>query len=245
MLGLSEPSSRSRTRTPMMKKDAGGGDRAEQATKKEAASSEDDMKALVSLIGRVSLGASSKADSALGMLLDVMILPDDIVNTKGERLNVVVQDKMREYNEMTKAADRARMGPPHVRAWEALVSWAQLLKDEGGNEALKKALVDHAQEVKAMAPDVRVFSLGRAIKFCRVTKAYRQGTMRLECRIEEATECKTAERVWIEMYGVLTKMKGAEAKQGRAPQGALQRKCVETMKTMGMLKEEDDRMRDD
>eukprot|EP00929_Paragymnodinium_shiwhaense_P045300 TRINITY_DN23163_c0_g3_i2.p2 TRINITY_DN23163_c0_g3~~TRINITY_DN23163_c0_g3_i2.p2 ORF type:complete len:185 (-),score=62.43 TRINITY_DN23163_c0_g3_i2:350-904(-) len=184
----------------------------------------------------------------MGMLLDVLIAPDNLENEKGERLNMAVKDKMREYSDMTKATDRAeraKLDPPHVRAWEAVISWAQELKKETKSEALMKALAEHAQEVKAMTPETRITKLAGAVKFCRVSKAYKQGTMRVEMRVEESADCTTAKNVWTELYWLLVKHKGAEAKQGRAPQGALQRKCVEKMKAMGMIREEDERMRDD
>eukprot|EP00929_Paragymnodinium_shiwhaense_P045298 TRINITY_DN23163_c0_g2_i2.p2 TRINITY_DN23163_c0_g2~~TRINITY_DN23163_c0_g2_i2.p2 ORF type:complete len:245 (-),score=74.43 TRINITY_DN23163_c0_g2_i2:95-829(-) len=244
MLGLSENTTRSRTRTPIGKKTEKATGEAARKEKNE----DDEMRIIIGLIGRVSLGASSKADSALGMLLDVLIVPDNIANEKDERLNIAVKDKMREYSDMTKATDRAeraKLGPPHVRAWEAVISWAQALKQDAKTEPLMKALAEHAQEVKSMAPETRIVKLACAVKFCRVSKAYKQGTMRVEMRVEDSPECTTAEKVWIELHRVLMR-KGAEAKQGRAPQGALQRKCVEKMKSMGMLREEDDsRMRDD
>eukprot|EP00929_Paragymnodinium_shiwhaense_P100769 TRINITY_DN63342_c0_g1_i1.p2 TRINITY_DN63342_c0_g1~~TRINITY_DN63342_c0_g1_i1.p2 ORF type:complete len:238 (-),score=90.55 TRINITY_DN63342_c0_g1_i1:85-798(-) len=237
MLGLSEPNARSRTRTRMAKKGQ------KEDCKKEREEEGEEMKTLIALIGRVSLGASSRADAACGMLLDVMIMTEATQNEKGESMSLAIKDKMREFNEMVKGAskeDKEQLGPPHVRAWGGLLSWTQHLPGEG----LKKALQEHATEVKDMRPEERAVAIGSAVKYCRLSKASKQGAVKLECRVQEAAECSSAAKTWKALRWTLMKMKSTEVKQGKAPQGALQRKCVEKMKQLGMLKE-DDRMKED
>eukprot|EP00929_Paragymnodinium_shiwhaense_P030803 TRINITY_DN17388_c0_g1_i4.p2 TRINITY_DN17388_c0_g1~~TRINITY_DN17388_c0_g1_i4.p2 ORF type:complete len:250 (-),score=61.83 TRINITY_DN17388_c0_g1_i4:841-1590(-) len=238
LLGLSEnaEASRSRSRQRETKERASR----PAAAKREArdADMDSDMAELVGMIGRVSLSAMSRADNALGMMLDVMLLPEDAQGPAGKLLTVVMKDKMREYHELTQAAskeNKAKVGPPHVRAWEGLLAWAEQYQE--GNEALKVALQEHVAELKTVKPTERVNTIASSVKYCRVNKAYKKGVIKLEVRVEDVEELRSAAKVWRQVRAVLLLLKGAEWRQGKAPQNALQRRCVQKMKDMGMIKE--------
>eukprot|EP00929_Paragymnodinium_shiwhaense_P030801 TRINITY_DN17388_c0_g1_i2.p3 TRINITY_DN17388_c0_g1~~TRINITY_DN17388_c0_g1_i2.p3 ORF type:complete len:245 (-),score=80.27 TRINITY_DN17388_c0_g1_i2:827-1561(-) len=237
LLGLSEnvEASRSRSRQRETKERA-----SRPGAKREVrdVDMDGDMAELVGMIGRVSLGAMSRADNALGMLLDGMLLPEDAQGPAGKLLTVTMKDNMREYHELAQAAskaDKGKLGPPHVRAWEALLAWAEQFQE--GNEALKVALQEHVAELKAVKPTDGVNIIASSVKYCRVHKAYKQGVIKLEVRVEDVEELGSAAKVWRQVRAVLLLLKGAEWRQGKAPQGALQRRCVQKMKEMGMIKE--------
>eukprot|EP00929_Paragymnodinium_shiwhaense_P084247 TRINITY_DN45029_c0_g3_i1.p2 TRINITY_DN45029_c0_g3~~TRINITY_DN45029_c0_g3_i1.p2 ORF type:complete len:107 (-),score=21.82 TRINITY_DN45029_c0_g3_i1:179-499(-) len=105
MLGLSGDS-RIRTRSP---RGRGSGAKKNGDAKKEE---DDDMKTLVSLVGRLSLSTAAKADSAMGMLLDVFLLPEDTAAASGERMAEQIKIKTREYSELTRRRRKRRLVQP-------------------------------------------------------------------------------------------------------------------------------------
>eukprot|EP00929_Paragymnodinium_shiwhaense_P025459 TRINITY_DN15393_c0_g1_i2.p1 TRINITY_DN15393_c0_g1~~TRINITY_DN15393_c0_g1_i2.p1 ORF type:complete len:260 (-),score=80.79 TRINITY_DN15393_c0_g1_i2:229-1008(-) len=232
-----------RSRSPFGKKGQakrGGAAASTGGAKKELATNED-VTELVELTSRLALSTTSKTEHALGMLLEVLLVKEDNLKDKeGASLMKKVKAANRKYqDEAQQAKMKALMGPPHIKAWEAVVEWASGLEDTTGG--LSEAVAKHTEEVTKLPAQLRAPYLSLAVKFVRVKPCgHQKGMMKLEMKIDRAAECATAEALWRELRAHLILRRGADFRAGRAPPGPLQRQLVSKMKSMGVLKDRED-----
>eukprot|EP00929_Paragymnodinium_shiwhaense_P033290 TRINITY_DN18305_c0_g2_i1.p1 TRINITY_DN18305_c0_g2~~TRINITY_DN18305_c0_g2_i1.p1 ORF type:complete len:253 (+),score=83.94 TRINITY_DN18305_c0_g2_i1:240-998(+) len=252
MLGLTAATAVRRSRTPQRetKKSAAGATKssASAAKKEEEVVEGRDMRELITMVSKLALSATTKSDNALGMLLDVLLLTDEDCKARtAGPLSEKIREQLRLYAVEVKDASkekRAAAGPPYVRAWDAVVTWAAALQEDEASEAVRQAVLDHINEVKEMQPASRIATIGLAVRFCKLSKTFNKGVSRLEVRVQDCEECKSAHKMWTLLRGHMISKLRADMRQGRAPPNALQRKTVEKMRELGMLENKDGMQQD-
>eukprot|EP00929_Paragymnodinium_shiwhaense_P069540 TRINITY_DN35069_c0_g1_i1.p3 TRINITY_DN35069_c0_g1~~TRINITY_DN35069_c0_g1_i1.p3 ORF type:complete len:242 (-),score=71.91 TRINITY_DN35069_c0_g1_i1:657-1382(-) len=208
--------------------------------KSEEKSTSEDVTELVAAIGKMALQTAHKSDIYAGILLDCLVMSEDC-KVGEERLTEYMKKTMREYADAAAklpADQKAKLGPPHLRAWSCLVTWAhKAATAEGDSESVKK-MEDHKEELAALPSDeARLALLATSVKYCRLQKAYHKGTYKLEVSIAPLSDMKTTFDTWTVIRKFLvTKMK-AEMKQGKPPASVNQRKVVTLMKEMGFMQD--------
>eukprot|EP00929_Paragymnodinium_shiwhaense_P081034 TRINITY_DN42314_c0_g1_i1.p2 TRINITY_DN42314_c0_g1~~TRINITY_DN42314_c0_g1_i1.p2 ORF type:complete len:251 (-),score=101.80 TRINITY_DN42314_c0_g1_i1:261-1013(-) len=202
-----------------------------------------EIQEVIGLVGRLSMQAASKADAAMGIMLDVCLVSMDykvkIIGAQDkETLPEAMKRVMRMYAEETKnmaPGAKAMHGPPHLRAWDTCLMWTMKFAEEAGETEMVKILKEHEKEVTTVPAGDKVRVLGDSVRYCRVDRAHNRGQMRVEMNVKNTKELLTTQDTWACMRKIfLVNMKG-EARSGKAPPNALQRKVLAKLKQMGLM----------
>eukprot|EP00929_Paragymnodinium_shiwhaense_P092072 TRINITY_DN51957_c0_g1_i2.p2 TRINITY_DN51957_c0_g1~~TRINITY_DN51957_c0_g1_i2.p2 ORF type:complete len:257 (-),score=68.43 TRINITY_DN51957_c0_g1_i2:367-1137(-) len=225
---------------------------ARKAPTASASTVDDELKSLVGLVGRLALAASNKADHALAINTDVLLIrrsavtvPDptgaeknlaDMTRDAGKNFHDAIQGMAKE--------DRAKMGPPSLRTWEALVQWAVWAAQQKQVDSLTsaaKAYNDELAVYKQQGTKEMIEWAAAGVRFAKLGRTYEREIVKLEVAIPATEEHKNARTLWVEIIRLLCSQYGSQRKSGAPPPNAVHRSVVKAMKSMSMLEERTDR----
>ena len=138
-----------------------------------------------------------------------------------------------DYAKSLSATDKANNPPPHVFAWNAMMTFIRT--EASDNQEVTTALQLHVADLTELVPDnvssdknktqmLRMHQLSSMVKYFRVSQCFGKKTCRVECHIVDDT---TAKAVMAALFKVLKTTSGGVEKLSQAPRGKLERQIRE------------------
>ena len=171
---------------------------------------------LILVLARLSVANTAELRSVCGVVFHTFLLPADNVITKA----VLATGK--DYHDTVSENPKSHsLGPPYLHIWVALVK--SLGKAESITPTLKQSLETYWKE---RICTVQREALAEDVRHCRLKKAFKAGTYKLQISISAASKVGPGAEISLEEAIVwAVKAAGGELKIGQAPQGSLEREA--------------------
>ena len=168
---------------------------------------------LILVLARLSVANTAELRSVCGVVFHTFLLPADNVITKA----VLATGK--DYHDTVSENPKSHsLGPPYLHIWVALVK--SLGKADSITPTLKQTLELYWKD---RICTVQREALAEDVRHCRLKKAFKAGTYKLQISISAAS--KVGEITLEEAIVWAVKATGGELKIGQAPQGSLEREA--------------------
>eukprot|EP00929_Paragymnodinium_shiwhaense_P077591 TRINITY_DN39973_c0_g2_i1.p2 TRINITY_DN39973_c0_g2~~TRINITY_DN39973_c0_g2_i1.p2 ORF type:complete len:274 (-),score=97.90 TRINITY_DN39973_c0_g2_i1:668-1489(-) len=180
---------------------------------------------IVEQLAMLTLMNTTTINMVRSVVTEVIVLPASC------SLATATKAATKQFYEQTKglqAKEKAKLGPPYIRTWQAVVQCVLKQAKESKEVHTTKPIEDFVGLVMKFSTEKERFDyLTEVVRTCRVTNCYGGETVKLEVAVHPfatiSSEINNVQPAWIAIQKFLVKHMNGERKTGTAPPGSIER----------------------
>eukprot|EP00929_Paragymnodinium_shiwhaense_P013796 TRINITY_DN121647_c0_g1_i1.p2 TRINITY_DN121647_c0_g1~~TRINITY_DN121647_c0_g1_i1.p2 ORF type:complete len:275 (-),score=99.72 TRINITY_DN121647_c0_g1_i1:176-1000(-) len=180
---------------------------------------------IIEQIAMFTLMNTTAINMVRSAVTEVIVLPASCC------LAIATKSATKEFHDLTKglmAKEKAKLGPPHIRTWQAVVQCVYKQAQDLKDTHTVKPIEDFVNLVKKFETEKKRFDfLTEVVRACRVSVCYGGETVKLEVAVHPfatiSSEINNVQPAWVAIQKFLVKHMKGERKVGTAPPGSIER----------------------